>query len=732
MNNILKTISLFFTFGIVIAWFSVPIKVSILLVLLINFLFLAYLRYSEKKSFQEIIKYFLFSTLCFALGLANTLIHHKLANTPNHQIRCLIADQKFDRVCGLVLEMPKQGLYGSNSLIIDIHNSNKSTFNLKGKAQVKLQRLSSLPTLGDEICFRGKFAMEIYSPELFAFSLSKTSNKYLRSQGIKFKFTNAEIFDIQKSQSLAGQILSSIAAIQIRLISIHKVLLPGDQVSLMQAMLIGRSTGTPLSKEIWTLGSNLGVNHIFAASALNLTALIFFLTYLLNLFKIPHRSKIIILLAFITFYACLAGFIPSIMRAWFMASVVLIGQLLKRRANLLNTLLLALCISLLFDPNLIGDLGFQFSYLATLGIILWTEKLIHWMKFIPYSWAEPIAVSITAQALILPIKLWYFHNLPIYSILANLLAVPLASLILICGLLASLFSLFGSIGWIIASICDFAGSQAIHILDIWLHILGGLPGANLKIQNISFPWVLWLYLAVIGIGFFSKFKLTKHILISSGITLLLLSCISTNTHELIIQSISKRWYELVILTTPNKQTIIICNQANESNISEKLVKDLHKSSVKHIDWWIGNCMKPEGMEISRLWRIKNKNLQDTNEVNIEKDLKLKLSVNGVLIDYKAFKGLILFTPLSDTDNETNRNNNSRFYSLIKFAFNSEVSKRAIWSEMPKAEYCLLPHSEKTFRKEILGHLKNSCDKSYEQITLKNKLIKSDGVFITIQ
>jgi hypothetical protein len=52
--------------------------------------------------------------------------------------------------------------------------------------------------------------------------------------------------------------------------------------------------------------------------------------------------------------------------------------------------------------------------------------------------------------------------------------------------------------------------------------------------------------------------------------------------------------------------------------------------------------------------------------------------------------------------------------------------------MPKAEYCLLPHSEKTFRKEILGHLKNSCDKSYEQITLKNKLIKSDGVFITIQ
>jgi hypothetical protein len=52
--------------------------------------------------------------------------------------------------------------------------------------------------------------------------------------------------------------------------------------------------------------------------------------------------------------------------------------------------------------------------------------------------------------------------------------------------------------------------------------------------------------------------------------------------------------------------------------------------------------------------------------------------------------------------------------------------------MPKAEYCLLPHSGKEFRKEILNHLKSSCEKSYDHITLKNKSIKSDGVFISIQ
>ncbi|MDJ0626008.1 MAG: ComEC/Rec2 family competence protein [Candidatus Caenarcaniphilales bacterium] len=603
------------------------------------------------------------SFIALSIAVSNVKVREQLI-VPKTQVGKAVCIE------ALVVESPKETSFKRSQFLV------KSGL---GKIKVQTKSSSLIPAVGDLVYIQGKFE----NPQV-----SERFNEkiYLKAKGVSQKLVSAEILYSSDHNSYEARFLNLVSRIQSNFLLIHKSLLSPDESAVIQKILIGRASKEKLNKNTYYAIQNLGVSHIFAASGFHLTTLCLFLFYIFKLLKIRKAQKILFTLFGITLYALMASWSPSIFRAWFIATIALSGQLIQRKINLLNTLIFGLIISLLIDPNGVGDIGLQFSYLAVLGIVLWAEKLIRKMTFVPRSWAEPIAVALSAQAFLIPLQIYYFHNIPIYFLIANLFAVPLAGLILILGLSASFVSMLGSLGWFIASGIEIFTSISVKVLLLWLNFLNSLPAADLRISNISFPWVIWLYFLIIYFAFFKKYRLARHSIIASFVCLLVISFFTKPSTVQAI-SLSKRWYEAVYIKITDK-IVFVCNPSTVYLDQEKFLRDLRKLSIKKVDWWIGFCKKPKEIEAKKILIPKKK-----TQYELSKDLKIISSEGAVLINQADFSGLILFKPLLSEDSK-------HFYSLIKFAFPPSLRKEALWSKMPKSQYCMLPNLAKKKKLEV--------------------------------
>ncbi len=192
--------------------------------------------------------------------------------------------------------------------------------------------------------------------------------------------------------------------------------------------------------------SSAGAIHILCVSGLHvgviymvLNALLFFL----KRNKYARALRSLILLIGIWFYAMLTGLAPAVLRAATMFSFVIIGTGIKRKAGVFNSLTVSAFILLLFNPFLIYNVGFQLSYAAVIAIVaiqptiyqIWRPK----NKIADNIWGIT-TVSVAAQLGTAPLGLFYFHQFPNYFIITNLIAIPLATLILYAGFLSVILS----------------------------------------------------------------------------------------------------------------------------------------------------------------------------------------------------------------------------------------------------------------------------------------------------
>ena len=194
----------------------------------------------------------------------------------------------------------------------------------------------------------------------------------------------------------------------------------------------------------------LGLGHFFAASGFHLLILTLFLQFVFGLFKFNKAISNLLSVVITFVYAGLAGFSPSIVRAFVVLVAYLLVDSLGRKFHSLRFLLILAGIVLLVDPYTMFDLGFQFSYLATIGILVWAtaiskklEPLSHWLgeRFQPVLkyFLEIIAVSLSVQVFLVPVIIYYFKSFPVWSIIANLILTPLLSLMIVLSFLGLSF-----------------------------------------------------------------------------------------------------------------------------------------------------------------------------------------------------------------------------------------------------------------------------------------------------
>ncbi len=224
------------------------------------------------------------------------------------------------------------------------------------------------------------------------------------------------------------------------------ILLYPQNHAFVRAILLGdRSDITPLQQAQF---SQTGLAHILAVSGLHTGLIYILLSFLFIPLHLLHLRKFALLCVIATLwgYAYLCGLPISVVRAVCMLSLLIIGKMLLRGYNGLHALYLTGCILLCYNPNYVQDIGFQLSFLAVLSILTFYRPLFKLLRIgqclqPAYYIANLMCLSLSAQIFTLPLSVYYFHCIPIWFLLANVVVIPLLPFV-IAQTCISLFLLY--------------------------------------------------------------------------------------------------------------------------------------------------------------------------------------------------------------------------------------------------------------------------------------------------
>ena len=267
--------------------------------------------------------------------------------------------------------------------------------------------------------------------------------------------------------------------------------LPVREASLLSGILLGIDWTIPRYLEDAYRAT--GTIHIIAISGFNITLIAWQIIHLFRKFFYPLPAAILAILA-ISFYTLLVGAEPSVIRAAVMGSLAIPAYFLGRRIIGIHSLTIAAAIMLAFNPLLLWDIGFQLSFLATLGLMTLADPALKFFtQWTTARWGElkanqlqPLLIlvisTLSAQLAVSPVLLALNDELHIYSLPANLLILPLQPLIMMISGLGVLVGLLipplgGLVLSIIRPLAAFSNQTAIRV--------GLLPGAVIPAPEYS-------------------------------------------------------------------------------------------------------------------------------------------------------------------------------------------------------------------------------------------------------
>ncbi|MCH2547030.1 MAG: ComEC family competence protein [Alphaproteobacteria bacterium] len=282
------------------------------------------------------------------------------------------------------------------------------------------------------------------------------------------------------------------------------------------ALMVGESRAIP--PDIYESMRQSGLVHVLSISGMHLTlaAGIFFFSARLIFAAIPQfaarcdTKKYAAIVALIgTFiYLLLAGMPISAQRSFVMVALVLSAVMISRTVTPVRSLCMAATLLLVFTPESLLNPGFQLSFAATLAILAYYERWIetrnkllpeewNWKQKQKQFWNGIVATSTVATFATMPFILHHFEGLPLYSVLANLVVMPLASFWIMPMVVLVLVTLpLGIAGWFLPVL-----KWGISMMLAMAQWIVTLPYAILDTPPLSTPWLvvitfggLWLCL----------------------------------------------------------------------------------------------------------------------------------------------------------------------------------------------------------------------------------------------
>ncbi|HRA98887.1 MAG TPA: DNA internalization-related competence protein ComEC/Rec2 [Ignavibacteria bacterium] len=573
--------------------FTIVIRITFITFLLI----VIFLRFKDK--FEPICRALIF-LLIFIMGLFNSQFDFNRSNQSVFKNYPDTQKNSYNVITGIVTEIPVVNKSGVK-LVIECRSisSRRDTLHLNGKVIATLREniysksSEQIPVInpGDEISLKGKLSTSPgrRNPGDFDYK------KYLESRDIHKLFYSNGYKDVkiisQKNLSFIYQYI--IFPAKIFALNNIDTLLSGDNASYLKGLVTGeRSDISDETKEAFI---NAGVMHLIAVSGLNVAYVIIFVNILLSLLRVPFKYRIYITCLFLIFYCMFTGSPASILRATIMGITVLMSFVFERKIYFYNFIGVSAMCLLIFDTRLLFDTGFILSYAATFSMVIiynrFEKSFLHNLKSPKtkfkkiVSWISVLFfTSLAAQIGTLPLTSLYFGKISFISLLANVVAVPLANISLAIGFLQILT---GIISFDLSSIIAETNNILLSIQLEFIKFCAGMKFSFIYIKNFTLSIIISYYIICILLIFAKTLHMFfRNLIISFLIILILLTNNVSYEQKMTVTFLDVGQGDCALIETPDGKNILVdCGNSTKTfdNGEKTIAPLLRRKGIDKID-----------------------------------------------------------------------------------------------------------------------------------------------------
>ena len=389
--------------------------------------------------------------------------------------------------------------------------------------------------------------------------------------------------------------------------------LEGPQQVLAQALALGGHY-SELGEDTMKDFSYTGLIHILSISGSHIALLLALIYGLGRLIKLRKRTSLIMgILVAIMYCGVVGGDVP-VVRATMMSILMCMAYVKGRLYQAKQALCICAILCLVYDPFSLFDVSFQLSFGATYGLLIWGKVLYERIQWLPKWIKTPLVLCVSAQLLILPLQLYYFHYISIASLLAACIVAPLLDISIVLIFISTIISSIMPISFLWPLI------DVLLRISLYLNHVLGRSGSLLWL-GMMHPYCAYIYYVLLGL--FTYFlthrkRYTVHVIVSLSLMILTFGASYYVTHhhkETLVHYIPMKQCNVLlciepnhegahllidapdhIKTTPNERLI---NQAIRAyGVNPKVVKvdyfhsngsakTIYKNSMKEIDVYNG-------------------------------------------------------------------------------------------------------------------------------------------------
>lgn len=336
-------------------------------------------------------------------------------------------------------------------------------------------------TYGDTVTLTG----ELTQPELFTTDYGRTFDYpgYLKARGVEYRLSFAEVERVEAGQG--NPIIAALLRFKHDLMQALERTLPEPEVGLGQGLLLGVKQA--LGEDIEAAFRETGIIHIVVLSGFNVMLVVTFTMFILAL-VLPLRARAVTGIVAIIAFALLVGLSATVVRASIMASLFLLATLFSRTYDIIRALCFAGALMLLINPYLlVYDVGFQLSFMATLGLILIAPQFENLLAAAPTDFGIRgfIIATLATQLAVLPLLLYQIGEFSVVAVLVNVLVLPAVAAAMLLTFLAGITAMLipalatppaalaevvlSYILWVATSIADWPfASFVVPAFPFWL------------------------------------------------------------------------------------------------------------------------------------------------------------------------------------------------------------------------------------------------------------------------
>jgi competence protein ComEC len=327
---------------------------------------------------------------------------------------------------------------------------------------------------------------------------------YLAQQGIHSILRTNRVTILPGTQ--ANPIQSLLYRIKNSLLKRVYMIFPDPEASLLAGILLGVESRIPAG--VQQAFKDTGTAHIIAISGFNIAIIAAIFVSLFSRF-FGNRTGAILAILSITFYTILVGASASVVRAAIMGTLSILARQVGRRNLALTALAASALLMALISPFVLWDIGFQLSFAATLGLVLYAQPLAEavtrWLvHYFPLSRVEAFVapfsdyflLTFAAQITTLPITIYHFGRFSLVSFIANPVVLPPQPLVMVLSGIAVLASrLYLPLGQALAWIAWPFAAYTIRMVEFF----AGFPGGVISLGEFSLLAVILFYLILFGL-----------------------------------------------------------------------------------------------------------------------------------------------------------------------------------------------------------------------------------------